>query len=209
MVSGLSKDECYPHTKATTWDFFSFALVCQKCIGEISLKNIRDVEDSQTLLAEFGLRDDRILHHYQSAFVYQDDKPIGIIAKLHPQITTQLDISETFICEINLCLNNMALTQAKDFSKYQKSTRDLTILIDKQIPFYRVREAITQAQIDFVQNVYPLDVYYNESLGEQMALSIRLVLQSYEDTLQESQLNNATHAVLKILQDSFQATLRA
>ena len=103
----------------------------------------------------------------------------------------------------------MALTQAKDFSKYQKSTRDLTILIDKQIPFYRVREAITQAQIDFVQNVYPLDVYNNESLGEQMALSIRLVLQSYEDTLQESQLNNATHAVLKILQDSFQATLRA
>ena len=72
-----------------------------------------------------------------------------------------------------------------------------------------MREAITQAQIDFVQNVYPLDVYYNESLGEQMALSIRLVLQSYEDTLQESQLNNATHAVLKILQDSFQATLRA
>lgn len=209
VVSGLSKDECYPHTKATTWDFFSFALVCQKCIGEISLKNIRDVEDSQTLLAEFGLRDDRILHPYQSAFVYQDNKPIGIIAKLHPQITTQLDISETFICEINLCLNNMALTQAKDFSKYQKSTRDLTILIDKQIPFYRVREAITQAQIDFVQNVYPLDVYYNESLGKQMALSIRLVLQSYEDTLQESQLNNATQAVLKILQDSFQATLRA
>ena len=134
---------------------------------------------------------------------------MGIIAKIHQQVALDLDINnETFICEIELDLDDTALAQAKEFSKYQKSTRDLTILIDKQIPFHRVREAITEAKIDFVQNIYPLDVYGDESLGEQMALSIRLVLQSYEGTLQEIQLNNATQATLEILQKSFNASLR-
>ena len=209
VASGFINDECYPHSKAASWDFFSFALMCQRCVGEISLKNIRDEENSQTLLAQFGLRDDRILHPYQSAFVYYQGKPVGIIAKIHQQVALDLDINnETFICEIELDLDDTALAQAKEFSKYQKSTRDLTILIDKQIPFHRVREAITEAKIDFVQNIYPLDVYGDESLGEQMALSIRLVLQSYEGTLQEIQLNNATQATLEILQKSFNASLR-
>lgn len=209
VASGLLKDERYPHSKAASWDFFSFALMCQRCVGEVSLKNIRDVEDSSALLAHFGLSDDRILHSYQSAFVYYQNKPVGIIAKLHSQVALDLDIGETFICEIALeHLDDIVLTHAKEFSKYQKSTRDLTILIDKQIPFYRVREAITQANITFLQNIYPLDVYYEESLGAQMALSIRLVLQSYKGTLQESQLNNATQSVLEVLQKSFNASLR-
>ncbi|WP_300896806.1 hypothetical protein, partial [uncultured Helicobacter sp.] len=73
----------------------------------------------------------------------------------------------------------------------------------------RVREAITQANIAFLQNVYPIDVYYDSALGEQMALSIRLVLQSFEDTLQEAQLNSATQAVLNVLTNTFNASLRA
>ena len=209
VASGSMKDECYPHIKAALWDFYSFGLVCQRCVGDISLKNIRDVEGANEILLSFGFADDRILHPYQSAFVYMEDKPVGVIAKLHPQIATDMDLSETFICEIELDLSNVSLPQAKTFSKYQKSMRDLTILIDKKIPFYRVREAITQANIAFLQNVYPIDVYYDSALGEQMALSIRLVLQSFEDTLQEAQLNSATQAVLNVLTNTFNASLRA
>lgn len=209
VASGCLKDECYPYMRAAQWDFFTFALIAQRCIGEIHLKNIRDIEQAKTLLEGFGFEDDRILHPYQSAFVYMQDKPIGVIAKLHPQIATLLDLKDCFICEVELDMRSTSLKQAKEFSKYQKSMRDLTILLDKDIAFYQVREAIMNANIEFVQNIYPIDVYYEESLGEQMALSIRLVLQSYEATLEESQLSYATQAALDVLIRTFNASLRA
>ncbi|TLD97717.1 phenylalanine--tRNA ligase subunit beta [Helicobacter jaachi] len=209
VASGLYKDECYPHTKGVAWDFFTFANVLERCIGEVRLQNIRDEIDSKKLLHTYGLCDDRILHPYQSAFVYLKDKPVGIIAKLHPQIALDMELGETFICEIALDMRDFGLKKAQEFSKYQKSMRDLTILIDKNIPFYRIREAIARAQIAYVQNVYPIDVYYDEKLKSQMALSIRVVLQSFESTLQEAQLSSAMQAILNQLESAFGASLRA
>lgn len=209
VVSGAIQDECYPYLKAQRWDFFAFAALCQRCIGDITLKNIRDEAAADALLESFGFANQNILHPYQSAFVYMKNMPIGVIAKLHPQICEQMEIEDTFICEIDLHFDNTELTQAQDFSKYQKSLRDLTVLIDKDIPFYRVRDAINAAEILYMQHLYPIDIYYDDSFGNQMALSIRLVLQSFEDTLQEAQITKATDAVLKVLEQSFNATLRA
>lgn len=208
VASGLMKDESYPRNQAIMWDFFSFASVCHRCVGCVRLQNIRDCSDANEMLANFGFNDDRILHPYQSAFVYLHDKPVGVIAKLHPQIAMDLDLDETFICEIELEMDKVELSLAKEFSKYQKSVRDLTILIDKDISFYLVREAITKANIEYIENLYPVDVYYDDTLGKQMALSIRVVLQSYSATLQEAQIANAMQSILDTLTNNFGATLR-
>lgn len=204
VASGYKEDECYPHTKPKKWDFFSFAEVCQRCLGEVGLKNIRDESNKDELLSRFGFMSEKILHPYQSAFVYVKGKPVGIIAKLHPQID-----SDIFICEVELQSSDFVITQAQEFSKYQKSMRDLTILIDREIPFYRVREVIVGAGFAFLQNVYPIDVYFDESLENKMALSIRMVLQSNDGTLKDTQLNEVVDNVLTLLQDTFQATLRS
>nr|WP_317404919.1 phenylalanine--tRNA ligase subunit beta [uncultured Helicobacter sp.] len=204
VASGYKEEECYPHTKPQKWDFFSFGAVCQRCLGEVGFKNIRDESNKDELLASFGFASEKILHPYQSAFVYVKDKPVGIIAKLHPQID-----SDIFICEVQVESNDFALTQAQEFSKYQKSMRDLTILLDRDIPFYRVREAIQKAEFAYLQNVYPIDVYFDESLEGKMALSIRMVLQSNDGTLKDTQLNEVVENVLKLLQDTFEATLRS
>ncbi|MCX2716549.1 phenylalanine--tRNA ligase subunit beta [Helicobacter sp. MIT 21-1697] len=208
VASGCMQDECYPHTKAAKWNLFAFGAICQSCVGDLSFRNIRDEVNAKELLNRFCFADERLLHPYQSAFVYQKDKPIGVIAKLHPQVAINMDLGETFICEIELDMSDFSLSQAYEFSKYQKSTRDLTILIDKDIPFYRVREILMEAQITYVKNIYPIDVYYDKSLGEKMALSIRVVIQSDEGTLQEMQLVQAVESVLGILVREFDASLR-
>ena len=205
VASGYKRNECYPHTWPRKNGIFSlFAEVCQRCLGEVGLKNIRDKSNKDELLSRFGFMSEKILHPYQSAFVYVKGKPVGIIAKLHPQID-----SDIFICEVELQSSDFAITQAQEFSKYQKSVRDLTILIDREIPFYRVRESIIGAELEFLQNVYPIDVYFDESLEEKMALSIRMVLQSNDGTLKDTQLNEVVDNVLTLLQDTFQATLRS
>lgn len=208
VASGYVQDECYPYMKSAKWDLFAFASVCNACLGDVSLKNINDEDHADALLEQFGFSDSRLLHPYQSAFVYQKNQPIGIIAKLHPQIAIDLDLQETFICEVVIDMSRVSLAQASEFSKFQKSYRDLTILIDRHITFHKVREALTQESITYLKNIYPIDVYCDKSLGDQIALSVRMVLQSDKHTLQESELNAAVQNVLEILQDRFGAKLR-
>ena len=154
--------------------------------------------------ARFGLCSDaHILHPYQSAFVYQGDVCIGFIAKLHPK----LELPQSFVCEIELDHTPQTLAYAKEFSKYQKSQRDLTVLIDSQIAFYRIREAILAAKIPYLLNVYPMDIF-TQGLDSQVALSIRLILQSMDKTLQEQDLLDATQSVLNVLEQSFGAKLK-
>lgn len=209
VASGCMQEECYPHVKAKKWDFFAFARVVESCVGGLSLKNISEETDSENLLRYFGFVDPHLLHPYQSAFVYQDSKPIGVIAKLHPQIALSMDLEDVFICEVEPNVAKCNIILAQSFSKYQKSMRDLTIVVDKNLPFYKVRDVVLKANVPYVKNLYPIDVYSDDRLGGKIALSIRIVLQSDEKTLQESDLVSAVQNVQDILKSQFQAQLRS
>ena len=204
FVCGDKEGEHYPYPKGQKWDIFNFSALIKGAIGDFSLQNTLDHPHKAQNFARFGLCSDaHILHPYQSAFVYQGDVCIGFIAKLHPK----LELPQSFVCEIELDHTLQTLAYAKEFSKYQKSQRDLTVLIDSQIAFYRIREAILAAKIPYLLNVYPMDIF-TQGLDSQVALSIRLILQSMDKTLQEQDLLDATQSVLNVLEQSFGAKLK-
>ena len=110
------------------------------------------------------------------------------------------------MCEVLLDEQYAKIPHFKDFSKYQKSQRDLTLLLSDDIPFHKIRTAVLLAQIPHLQNIYPVDVYA-QSKGV-IALSIRLVLQSMQKTLEEKDLVDSTNAVLALLEQKFDAKLK-
>ena len=81
------------------------------------------------------------------------------------------------------------------------------MLIDSKIPFYRIREALLKANIPHLLNLYPMDIF-TQDLDSQVALSIRLVLQSMTKTLQEQDLLEATQHALAVLEQEFGAKLK-
>ena len=115
---------------------------------------------------------------------------------------------QTFMCELKMDALPYGLIEAKAYSKYQASFRDLSILISKEVSYETVKSVIAKHASAQVQRFYPVDRYVSESLGDQMSLTLRFVLQSDEKTLEEEDINAAMEWILGGLREEVGATLR-
>ena len=138
-----------------------------------------------------------IAHPYQNAKIIQNNEIIGVVAKLHPKVAKDFDIDDTFFAEIDLNKLSNKLKLAKDINKFPKVTRDLSLVVNKEIPYKEVFEIIDSLNIKELKDFYPIDIY---DLGENNSLTIRFVIQG-EKTLTDEEINAIMEKILKVLND--------
>ncbi|MGL2626821.1 phenylalanine--tRNA ligase subunit beta [Helicobacter pylori] len=192
LVSGLQKKESYPDAKGKAWDFYSFAECVSKVIGDFSLEKLT----TQT----------PINHPYQSAKIIQNHEIIGAIAKIHPKVIQELDLFESYYAEIDASKLKRPTMLLKPFSIYPSSVRDLTLIIDENTAFSRIKKALKDAQIPNLSEILPLDVF--KESDNTIALSVRCVIHSLEKTLNDEEVNSAVQKALEILEKEFNARLK-
>ncbi|MEJ8621104.1 phenylalanine--tRNA ligase subunit beta [Helicobacter pylori] len=192
LVSGLQKKESYPDAKGKAWDFYSFAECVSKVIGDFSLEKL----NAQT----------PINHPYQSAKIIQNHEIIGVIAKIHPKVIQELDLFESYYAEIDASKLKRPAMLLKPFSIYPSSIRDLTLIIDENTAFSRIKKALEDAQIPNLSEVLPLDIF--KESHNSIALSVRCVIHSLEKTLNDEEVNSAVQKALEILEKEFNARLK-
>ncbi|WRC05632.1 phenylalanine--tRNA ligase subunit beta [Helicobacter pylori] len=192
LVSGLQKKESYPDAKGKAWDFYSFAECVSKVIGDFSLEKLT----AQT----------PINHPYQSAKIIQNNEIIGVIAKIHPKIIQELDLFESYYAEIDAFKLKRPAMLLKPFSIYPSSVRDLTLIIDENTAFSRIKKALKNAQIPNLSEILPLDIF--KESHNSIALSVRCVIHSLEKTLNDEEVNSAVQKALEILEKEFNARLK-
>ncbi|MGL2749365.1 phenylalanine--tRNA ligase subunit beta [Helicobacter pylori] len=192
LVSGLQKKESYPDAKGKAWDFYSFAECVSKVIGDFSLEKL----NAQT----------PINHPYQSAKIIQNNEIIGTIAKIHPKVIQELDLFESYYAEIDAFKLKRPAMLLKPFSIYPSSVRDLTLIIDENTAFSRIKKALKDAQIPNLSEILPLDIF--KESHNSIALSVRCVIHSLEKTLNDEEVNSAVQKVLEILEKEFNARLK-
>ncbi|MFB1310141.1 phenylalanine--tRNA ligase subunit beta [Helicobacter pylori] len=192
LVSGLQKKESYPDAKGKAWDFYSFAECVSKVIGDFSLEKLT----TQT----------PINHPYQSAKIIQNHEIIGVIAKIHPKIIQELDLFESYYAEIDASKLKRPAMLLKPFSIYPSSVRDLTLIIDENTAFSRIKKALEDAQIPNLSEILPLDIF--KESHNTIALSVRCVIHSLEKTLNDEEVNSAVQKALEILEKEFNARFK-
>ncbi len=192
LVSGLQKKESYPDAKGKAWDFYSFAECVSKVIGDFSLEKLT----TQT----------PINHPYQSAKIIQNHEIIGVIAKIHPKVIQELDLFESYYAEIDASKLKRPAMLLKPFSIYPSSVRDLTLIIDENTAFSRIKKALKNAQIPNLSEILPLDIF--KESHNSIALSVRCVIHSLEKTLNDEEVNSAVQKALEILEKEFNARLK-
>ncbi|MCQ2807200.1 phenylalanine--tRNA ligase subunit beta [Helicobacter pylori] len=192
LVSGLQKKESYPDAKGKAWDFYSFAECVSKVIGDFSLEK---------LTAQIPIN-----HPYQSAKIIQNNEIIGVIAKIHPKVIQELDLLESYYAEIDASKLKHPAMLLKPFSIYPSSVRDLTLIIDENTAFSRIKKALKDAQIPNLSEILPLDIF--KESNNSIALSVRCVIHSLEKTLNDEEVNSAVQKVLEILEKEFNARLK-
>ncbi|OPG39692.1 phenylalanine--tRNA ligase subunit beta [Helicobacter pylori] len=192
LASGLQKKESYPDAKGKAWDFYSFAECVSKVIGDFSLEKLT----TQT----------PINHPYQSAKIIQNNEIIGVIAKIHPKVIQELDLFESYYAEIDASKLKRHAMLLKPFSIYPSSVRDLTLIIDENTAFSKIKKALKDAQIPNLSEILPLDVF--KESDNTIALSVRCVIHSLEKTLNDEEVNSAVQKALEILEKEFNARLK-
>lgn len=192
LASGLQKKESYPDAKGKAWDFYSFAECVSKVIGDFSLEKL-------TTQAPIN-------HPYQSAKIIQNHEIIGVIAKIHPKVIQELDLFESYYAEIDAFKLKRPAMLLKPFSIYPSSVRDLTLIIDENTAFNKIKKALKDAQIPNLSEILPLDIF--KESNNTIALSVRCVIHSLEKTLNDEEVNSAVQKVLEILEKEFNARLK-
>ncbi|PDX56773.1 phenylalanine--tRNA ligase subunit beta [Helicobacter pylori] len=192
LISGLQKKESYPDAKGKAWDFYSFAECVSRIIGDFSLEKLT----TQT----------PINHPYQSAKIIQNNEIIGVIAKIHPKVIQELDLFESYYAEIDASKLKRPAMLLKPFSIYPSSVRDLTLIIDENTAFSRIKKALKDAQIPNLSEILPLDIF--KESDNTIALSVRCVIHSLEKTLNDEEVNSVVQKALEILEKEFNARLK-
>ena len=147
-------------------------------------------------------------HIYQSAKIIIDGEAIGELFRVHPNVEKDYDLNSTYLCEIDFNKIPYALQTAKKSSKYQVSFRDLSIIMPSSMSYESIKSVIEANATKELIRFYPVDRYSDDTLGDNMSLSLRFVLQSEEKTLEEEDITTSIDAILNSLKSELGVGLR-
>ncbi len=101
-----------------------------------------------------------------------------------------------------------ALIKAKEYSKFQASYRDLSVVMPNALAYDDVKKVISKSQSAEIVRFYPVDQYRDEKLGDNVSMTLRFILQSNEKTLEEDDITNSMSGVLTALESELGLALR-
>jgi phenylalanyl-tRNA synthetase beta chain len=165
-----------------------------------------------SIIGDFELRagteQNKIAHPYQSADVIINNEVCGFISKLHPTIADEFDLADTFIAEISFEALIPKHINAKSISKFQGVYKDLSLVIDKNLPYNQVATAIKALNLPLLKKYYPIDIYEDKSLGDEKSLTVRLFIQSLDSTMADKDIEDTVNKIVASLKEQYGANLR-
>ena len=194
FAGALHEDSLDNAGKPAAVSFESFSRLAADVLGDIAFKPVTPSH--------------KMAHPFQAAAVYQHGRKIGEMFTLHPTLQEEMDLPRTVMFEGSFDALAFEKAEARTYSKYQASYRDLSILIPQSTAYETVAKVIEAARSSEIVRFYPVDRYTDAKLGEQMSLTLRFVLQSQEKTLEDEDITTAVQSVLDALQHELGATLR-
>jgi len=152
--------------------------------------------------------ENRLIHPYQSADIVIDGKVCGFMSKLHPTVQDEYNIPDTFIAELDFVSLLPKHINVKPISKFQGVYKDLSVVIDKSMNYYEVAKVLHALELPMLQDIYPVDIYEDEKLGDKKSLTIRFFIQSMEKTLEDSDIEKVMSQIMTALENECNAELR-
>ncbi|OIR25060.1 phenylalanine--tRNA ligase subunit beta [Bathymodiolus thermophilus thioautotrophic gill symbiont] len=159
---------------------------------------------------EFSASEHPALQKGQTAKITLNDKQVGWIGALAPNVAKELSLPKCYLFEIDLpVLLAGKIAKYEAFSQYQQSQRDIALVLDEATPVAVLIDSIEAMQQQNFVGVSLFDVYAGENIEiGQKSIALNLVYQSLEATMDDAQVNNKVDKVLDLLQSKFGAVQR-
>lgn len=147
-------------------------------------------------------------HPYQTAYISVNNDIVGIIGRLHPNISKE----PTFVMEINLDKlldKKVGKMKFKEISKFPSVKKDIAVIIDKEKTSGEVAMAIKKAASNLLTKVELFDVYTGANIDEnKKSLAYSLTFEDSKKTLTDEEINKEMEKIIEFLGKKLNAELR-
>ncbi|MGL5292176.1 MAG: phenylalanine--tRNA ligase subunit beta, partial [Vibrionaceae bacterium] len=106
------------------------------------------------------------LHPGQTAAIYADDKLVGYLGTLHPELERKFDLNgNTFVFELEWdTINSRKLPQISAVSKFPANRRDIAVLVDEKVYADHVVKACLQTKNALITDAKLFDLYAGSNI---------------------------------------------
>lgn len=189
--------------------FYRTKGIVENLLNELVIENFEFVEYSNNHLLK------NLVHKGRSASINIDGELVGIIAEISPEVMLnkiEIDGRIAFF-ELDVSILSKKSKYTKHFKKlsiYQESTRDLTLLLPPNIKYSQIIKVIDDLQITEIISIDYLDLFINtKDNKEQQSITIRIVMQSFKETLSDKEINTILKTTLNALESKLQIKIKA
>ena len=187
------------HVKPQPMDFFDFK-------GEIE-----EILAAGRVKVEYVRSELAWLHPGQSAEILVDGQSIGYLGRLHPSLENELDLTTTWVAELDqTAVLQSYVSNFTELSRFPSIRRDIALLISDNINVRDIQQLIEKTGGELLDSTWLFDVYTGQGVEEgKRSLAFALLWQHPSRTLEDAEIKSGMDNIIQVLENTYQATLRA
>lgn len=187
------------HVKPQPMDFFDFK-------GEIE-----EIMAAGRVKVEYVRSERAWLHPGQSAEILVDGQSIGYLGRLHPSLENELDLTTTWVAELDqTAVLQSYVSNFTELSRFPSIRRDIALLISDNINVRDIQQLIEKTGGELLDSTWLFDVYTGQGVEEgKRSLAFALLWQHPSRTLEDAEIKSGMDNIIQVLENTYQATLRA
>jgi len=148
----------------------------------------------------------------ECALVKRGEDDIGFLGRLHSDVCEKAKLpSQTYIFELNLDLIiflSSELRKYKPLPRFPSVKRDLSIVIDENIPSEKIKQYIS-GNSPYVERVEFFDLYQGPHIPQRYkSISFSVIFRHPKRTLTDDEVNTFQSKIIKALENRWKARLR-
>lgn len=192
-VSGKSNTQHWQN-KETELDLFYLKGIIEALFQQLGIQKINFTQENQTLKIQLNRKEIGVLK-----VISNGDKNYKLSQNV---VAAEIELQPIF---------EAYQSQQVKFSsipKFPLVTRDLALLLDKQIQYEEILKTIHQLQIQEIKNISLFDVFEGEQLKDKKSYAIRLEILNPSKTMTDHEIDQIMNKVITELKKQLKANLR-
>lgn len=184
-------------------DFYDIKGVCESLFDALNVSGVKYE----------AVTDNPTFHPGRCAKISASGKELGIIGEIHPAVSRKFEIeTPVYIAELdfeNVFLNSKTEVKFKELPKFPAVTRDIAMLVDKEIPVADIEAVIAKASGKMLETLTLFDVYEGKQIPEgKKSVAYSAVYRAADRSLTGEEVQKVFDKVVRNLEGQLGAQLR-
>lgn len=201
-MTGVSRKKDWKESQEVV-DFYTMKGIVESLISFLGLENEVVYQPNQTL---------KEMHPGRTADILVDETRVGFVGQIHPKLSKDMDLKETYVVEIDLDkLFDFVPedNEYKEVGKYPSIKRDIALLVDETVSHQQIVDVIEANGGKNLRSIHLFDLFKGEKLGKgKKSLAYSLVFQNDDSTLVEDEVVSVMNKIEKALVNELNIEVR-